>query len=92
MSDSQKKVRTSCYKSSCGPVVKTGFRLVEFFVCKTCGEEVSERLAGEIEERIAIREEGKDIIPDGGSDDPYDLFGFGGYVPGTNSVDPDDYI
>lgn len=46
------KVKTYCYKSKCGPVVKTGAVLSVWLVCKECKEEVSEKLAEDINNKL----------------------------------------
>lgn len=50
-------IRTHCYNKKCGPVVEAGFHFERWLVCKECKQEVTQRLAEEIEERIAIKEE-----------------------------------
>ena len=82
------KIKTHCYARKCGPVVTTGAVQSIWYVCKECGQEVTKHLKEQIDERIAIKEEGKDIIPDG--DDDLDLFGLG-YTTGANTFDPDGY-
>lgn len=84
------KIRSYCYKNNCGPVVKTGFHLEEYFVCRECKEEITERLATEIKDRVVKKE----IVPDGGGPeeiDPFlEIYGFSGYIPNKHD-DLDDF-
>lgn len=77
-------------------MVETGFHLETYHVCRQCKKEVTKRLAEEAEERAAIKDEGKEIVPDGGSDEQsmLDMWaGIGGYPHGVRKdPDPDDYI
>lgn len=45
------KIKTYCYNSNCGPIVKTGAVQSTWIVCKSCKNEISERLAEEIKNR-----------------------------------------
>lgn len=88
--------KTHCYKHNCGPIVETGAVQSIWYVCRQCKKEVTKRLAEEVEERAAIKDEGKEIVPDGGSDEQslLDMWaGIGGYPHGVRKdPDPDDYI
>jgi hypothetical protein len=51
--------KTYCYQKPCGPVVQTGFRLEQYYVCSHCKEEVSEALKKIIDDRVSLEEEPK---------------------------------
>ena len=74
------KIKNYCYKVPCGPVVKTGFNLEQYFVCRECKEEVTESLADRIKEKTDAK---KEVVPEGNSNDDFmDMWASLGGPPG----------
>ena len=51
------KVKTYCYKSNCGPIVRTGFQHDFYNVCSSCKEEVCDRIKDAYEEKQKKKDE-----------------------------------
>ena len=69
--------KSFCYDLACGPVVKTGFHLNQYWVCKRCKLEITEALAKTIDKRTKDHS----LHPLTFADDEIDLAMYGQYVP-----------
>ena len=61
MSDDEFPKKSYCYKSDC-EVVITGFHLEQYYSCKKCKMELTERLYNQIKERDDKKDQEDDLM------------------------------
>ncbi len=54
-----KDIKNYCYSNSCGPAIQTGFQ-EQYWICRSCREEITSRLAQDIKQREEDKKKGKD--------------------------------